>query len=391
MPRLTQSIPKYRRHKASGQAIVTLDGKDFYLGPHGTKASRREYDRLVGEWIAGGRRLKPQANDITCVELIARYWEWAERYYQRDGKSTRVTPGIKCSLRYLNQFYGDSLAAEFGPLKLQSLRERMVANDLARTYVNQHCDWIKRCFRWGAAQELVPASVPQALSMVRGLLRGKTSAPERPPVKPVSDEVVDHTLPHLGEVVQDMVRLQRLTGMRPGEVCTLRPMDVDRGQDIWQYRPASHKNLERGKPRVVCIGPQGQEVLARYMLRAEEEFCFSPRQSEAKRRTDVHEGRKTPLHHGNRPGTNRKHHPARTPGERYTTQSYGRAIRRTCEKAGIPRWSPNQLRHSVGTQVRREFGLEHAQAALGHANIETSQIYAEVNFQRAVEVARKLG
>jgi len=47
MPRLTNSTPKYRKHWASGQAIVTLDGRDFYLGPHGTRASRREYDRLV--------------------------------------------------------------------------------------------------------------------------------------------------------------------------------------------------------------------------------------------------------------------------------------------------------------------------------------------------------
>ena len=31
MPLLSHSTPKYRHHKASGQAIVTLDGRDFYL------------------------------------------------------------------------------------------------------------------------------------------------------------------------------------------------------------------------------------------------------------------------------------------------------------------------------------------------------------------------
>jgi hypothetical protein len=46
MPRLTNSEPKYRKHRASGQAIVTLSGKDHYLGRYGTKASEREYDRL---------------------------------------------------------------------------------------------------------------------------------------------------------------------------------------------------------------------------------------------------------------------------------------------------------------------------------------------------------
>jgi len=32
MPHLTNSTPKYRRKKVSGQAIVTLPGRDFYLG-----------------------------------------------------------------------------------------------------------------------------------------------------------------------------------------------------------------------------------------------------------------------------------------------------------------------------------------------------------------------
>ena len=52
----SKALPKYRKHRVSGQAIVTLSGKDFYLGPHGTKASKSEYDRLIGEWLANGRQ-----------------------------------------------------------------------------------------------------------------------------------------------------------------------------------------------------------------------------------------------------------------------------------------------------------------------------------------------
>jgi hypothetical protein len=32
--------PKYRKHRASEQAIVTNSGRDRYLGPHGSMASR---------------------------------------------------------------------------------------------------------------------------------------------------------------------------------------------------------------------------------------------------------------------------------------------------------------------------------------------------------------
>ena len=53
MPRTAGlSTPKYRKHRPTGQAVVTIAGKDHYLGPHGTKASIAEYDRLVGEWMA---------------------------------------------------------------------------------------------------------------------------------------------------------------------------------------------------------------------------------------------------------------------------------------------------------------------------------------------------
>jgi hypothetical protein len=43
MPRLISRNPAYRRHRASGQAIVTLNGQDIYLGPYGRKGSRNEY------------------------------------------------------------------------------------------------------------------------------------------------------------------------------------------------------------------------------------------------------------------------------------------------------------------------------------------------------------
>lgn len=74
MPRLSDSLPKYRKHRASGQAVVTLSGRDFYLGPHGTHTSRREYDRLIGEWLACGRQpLHVSTDQLTVAELCVRY------------------------------------------------------------------------------------------------------------------------------------------------------------------------------------------------------------------------------------------------------------------------------------------------------------------------------
>ena len=73
MPRLTTATPKYRYHKASGQAVVTIQAKDHNPGPYGTKASKLEYDRFVGEWLAAGRPTAPVApqHAITVGESLS--------------------------------------------------------------------------------------------------------------------------------------------------------------------------------------------------------------------------------------------------------------------------------------------------------------------------------
>lgn len=83
MPRLSNSVPKYRKHRASGQAAVTLGGRDIYLGPHGTKASKTEYDRLIGEWLASDRSpaFGVAIADITVGQLLVAYLRFAKLYY----------------------------------------------------------------------------------------------------------------------------------------------------------------------------------------------------------------------------------------------------------------------------------------------------------------------
>jgi hypothetical protein len=157
MPRLTTSNPKYQKHRASGQAVVTLNGRDFYLGPHGTQASRDEYDRLIGEWLQNGRRLQQSTAaapaDLTVVELVAAFWEHAQSYYHQPGGHTGELGSIRLALAYLKRLYGRAEAAAFGPLALKTVRQAMVDAGWSRRYVNRQVDRLRRVFRWAAEQE----------------------------------------------------------------------------------------------------------------------------------------------------------------------------------------------------------------------------------------------
>jgi hypothetical protein len=189
----------------------------------------------------------------------------------------------------------------------------------------------------------------------------------------------------------------------------LRPVDVDKFGDVWEYRPAEHKTANREQDRIVYIGPRGQDILRPYLLRGAEEFCFSPRDSEEKRRAIRYEARLTPMSCGNTIGTNRVRRPKRVVGQRYTPQSYLYAVRRACDRAfPVPddiaddvaaaekwrsdhRWSPNRLRHALATKVRREFDIEAAKVLLGHSQINISGHYAEQDRRRAIEVSKRIG
>ena len=171
-------VPSYRHHKPSGQAVVTLNGQDFYLGPWQSQVSRSENDRLIGEWLANGRRLPApvESVDVTVTELVAGYWSFAQSYYVKDGQPSGQLPGIKVTLRMVREVYCRTLARNFGPLAVKAFQQRMIEMDLSRRYINDNCERIKRMFKWGAAQELIPVQVYQGSSRSFGTTVGVAAA-----------------------------------------------------------------------------------------------------------------------------------------------------------------------------------------------------------------------
>jgi site-specific recombinase XerD len=415
--------------------VVTLNGRDHYLGKWNTAESRTEYDRLIAEWLTHGRQPPARGtpgDGLSVNELILDYCRFVEGYYRHpDGTPTSEVNNVKLALRPLRRLYGHTQAATFDCLALEAVREQMIRDGRSRNRVNKDVARVRRLFRWGATKKLVPASVFHELAAMEGLRAGRSKARETEPVRPVADPTVAAALPFLRPQVAAMVRLQRLTGMRPGEVLIMRSMDLEMTGEVWLYRPGSdrglhgaHKNAYRGQDRIVAIGPRGQEVLRPWLRLNLSEYLFQPKEAEANRDAERRRNRKTPMTPSQaqrRP----KQNPQRRPGSHYTVWSYAAAVAKACEAAFPPpaplakrpdetrkewqarltsghkealrewrkahRWHPNQLRHARATEIRREAGLDAARVVLGHRSPQITEVYAEIDMNKAVQITAALG
>ncbi len=416
MPKLKNRAPSYRRHKATGQAVVTLRGRDVYLGKYDCDDSRAEYTRLLGEWAASDGALTSQ-HDLTVVELAADFMRHAETYYRRpDGSPTSERESFKRVVGRLIAVYGRTLVSKFGPLALRAIRDKMIADGLCRNVINRNVSRIRHIFKWGVENELVPPSVLQGLQAVAGLRGGRSAARETQPVKPIADYLVDAVLPHVSPQVAAMIQLQRLTGMRSGEVNTMRGCDINMIGKVWVYTPEHHKTACHGHSRQVYVGPRAQAIVRPFLKTNLGAYLFSPADAEAERNGRrfgaISPNRKSKAYPSELRG--RKQRRAKRKGRklsnRYDTRAYARAVTYGIWKANkarlaeakangidshevalIPHWHPHQLRHNCATQIRREHGLECARILLGHRSPQVTETYAELDAAKAIDVAAKVG
>lgn len=399
------SAPKYRLHKGSGQAVVKIAGKTFYLGKHGTAESQQRYRQtLADHWSKPNEAPKPVARVIGEVVTIARLAiEFAKDCQRKHGDKPEWKHQIRPVLKEIRETYGHLPAGEFGPVRLKNFRQSLVDRGLCRQVVKRKTNYVVRMFKHGVEDEYIPVEYWQRLLAVRPVEMGSSKRKKR---WSVDVDLVLATQRELTPILRDMVEVQRLTGTRPSEICSIRPCDIDRTNHVWIYTPASHKTEHHGHNRIIPIGPKAQAILLKYLLRDAQAFCFTPAEAYDQHYKQRCAARTTPAHHGNRP----KPRKPKSFRPKYNHNSYRRAIERAALRAfPIPDdikdneekmeewkeryvWKPNQLRKSAATEARREMGLEVAQMLLGHASKTTTErFYAEMASERAVEFAQKFG
>lgn len=195
----------------------------------------------------------------------------------------------------------------------------------------------------------------------------------------------------------------------------MRGCDLTPVEPTWTYRPASHKSAWRGRKREIPLDPKAQALVREFLRSDTAAYLFDPREAVAEhhaRRAKARKSRPTPSEEAKR-----VEEPGGGHARRYNRSSYLYAIRRACDRAfphpslskarrskrseaersellawrKAHRWHPNRLRHKAATLIRARFGLDVAQAVLGHASADTTELYAARDFARAADAVAEIG
>lgn len=377
--------PAYLHHKATGQAYVNI-GKIVYLGPYGSSESRSKYRQIVDQWEKESQPLPPKSG-CTIAELIAAHAQHAKIYYRRsDGSLTSEVRSFTMSLApLLGKDYRDMPASEFRPSHLKDIRKKWIESGLCRNTINQHVGRVRRLFRFGVGEELIPEMVAAALSMVKDLAPGRSEAHDHEPVSPAPLKDVEAVLRVVHPILQAMIQIQLLAGPRPGEVCAMKGEEIDQEGivkigsrrvklpgGVWVFQPTQHKAKHKGKVVAYILSERAQKVLAPFMAPG---YLFS-----AAKVMEDHRARRKSKARTTKP-YRRKLNPVIKPGARWSSSGYQHAILKACRKIGVPEWTPLQLRHNFLSTLDEAAGIQIASHAVGHSSLSTTEIYVEKNLQ----------
>jgi integrase/recombinase XerC len=240
--------------------------------------------------------------------------------------------------------------AQVDPMLLRRFLAQLTTRGLAASSIARKAAALRACFRLLGRRGLIDANPAAGLGSPRG--------PRRLPVV-LKQRQVEALLarPHPVDPVglRDLAILELLyaTGMRVGELCSLRLDDVDLAADVVRVHGKG------GKERIVPFGEPAREALLRYLV----------------------EGRRPmlPATGGARQALflNRRARPM-------TPRDVRGMLQRYRVGSGVPTGtSPHTLRHSFATHLLEGGAdLRSVQELLGHVALTTTQTYTHVSNER---------
>jgi integrase len=383
-------LPEIKIHKGKARYYIRVRGKFLYLGAW--RGEKKPPPAVVARYNAHIRAIvDPTAppvtgsildigKDITVLEALDRFLAWRLEVY---GKASFVT--YDQALRPVIENFGTTPAKDFGPVRLDQVRQKLVEMGRTRSGINVVVNRTRTAFNWLVSRELIPPDTYLKLKALGALKLGRTRAAEAPLKPVVSEALAEQTAALTTPILAAMIRIQVLTGMRPGEICSMTPSQIDQTRpNCFMYRPLRFKTAYLGKHRIIPLGPKAIEILRPFLEgKGPKDAIFSPAANTAYV-LDQRAREATSPSRYDRSVEN----PTRPPGDFYSTLSYGRAVARLCKRHGLPPWSPSCLRATTAQTVFEAIGLDAAKALLGHADSAvTERHYLRESETRAAEIA----
>ena len=390
-------------YRTKGEIMVAF-GKwlDLYQEqPHKVLSFKDPYEAV--------KEILNPSKSVTVGELLQKYHVYAKKT-TAEVESNKKHPDF-AFINRVQQFlkpYRDWPVKDFGPDELFNVQQALLhyryehgnkEKQYTRRGINDTINWIRKIWKWGMGRRLITVEDIQGLEEVKPLRIGASPAPDNNKRERVTEEEFNKVIRQLGSVVGDMLRLVWYTGMRPNEVCSMRPYDVlQDDEECWLYIPGrdyssvgKHKTMRFDRIKVIPLAGESQKILERRINDFQSrDYIFSPQESIQEFLAKKAQSRKTPLSCGNRPGTNRKEHPMIQPRNRYDHHTLRKACQRACLRAGVKTFVPYDLRRSMATRARATLGKEAAKVLLGHASTSTTEIYLLEEVKEAMKVAKAL-
>lgn len=374
-------FPAYPRKKhRSGQARIRIRGKDYYLGPWNSLASRKEYARLTAEFAADPQRaarVPIENNSATTVDEII--VAWAD---ENDDGGKEAREILRATVP-LSRLFGPTRGEDFDANSLNAVRKIMIDGSWMfvrekhrRRKFKQPIGWclnqtnhmimrLKKIWRWAEMKKFVPKGSYHHLACLPRLKRN-CGVRRTAKVKPAHEPSVEAVLPCLTPMVAAMVQVAQLTGVRPKELCEMRPQmfQFDGPDGTWLFSLDDHKTAHiTGDDSVGVFGPRAQAIIRPYLEAAQKI------------------GPDCPIW---------RYDPKR--GKHYTRAGFYRAIQRTCDFVGVTRFTAYQLRHLVKQKVTQKHGLDGARAVLRQKSLGTTNLYAaQQDIETAARIAKEMG
>jgi integrase len=400
----------------------------IHLGVWDSTEADLAWRKLAAEYALDSSAGMVKAGTVTIAEMMLAYLEHLKRIKASENVfniAGRMAEFLTTSAITLN---GTLPVADFGPVQfsawakeLEKPYERLMVDGSTRSMkgrswatIRKLTDCVLRAYTWAITAEIVRSGDTKIndLQLCDPLLECIQAAK---PKKRIAAEsfFVSETIRFASPTVAAMIRVHAMTGMRSGELVTMRPMDLHQSgvvelatgqlisvdestararrdgligeqETIWIYAPQHHKREKYDQYRAIPILPPVQAIMDPFLTgRPADGFIWSSRESYIWNREAIRTGQ------GRKSQRISKKEPAYCG---FKPQSYERAIERVCIMRGIPIWTPHQLRHGVATDVSNiEGNLRGAQALLGHGSQRTTELYINaIDFSGAIRAAASL-